>query len=461
MDETTLSRCARLRADAESVFRAAVARVDPREMVSSRVRVSGGELSIDTEKVLVRRDLSNFDRVLVLGFGKASARMALGLEDVLGDRITEGLVAVKTGYCEALRRVRLLEASHPVPDGLSVTASRAILELARKADERTLVVVLVSGGGSAILCAPYDDGERALSLEDKAAVTRELLGCGADIRRVNTVRRHLSAVKGGRLAAALAPASVVSLVLSDVVGDDLSSIASGPVSPDPTTWADALGVVESFGIAERLPPSALNLLRDGAQGLLPDTPKPGDPVFDRVENIILGSNRQAAAAAEAKARELGYSTLNLGSRFTGEAREAALVWLGMALEAAEAGVPIGSPGCLVGGGETTVTLKGAGLGGRNQEAALAFLAGLGDADPRAAGRVCFLSAGTDGGDGPTDAAGAFADLGVLERARKAGLDPRAYLAANDSYHFFDRSGGLLRTGPTNTNVCDIQVLLVR
>ncbi len=416
---------------------------------------------MDTEGALTRKDLSDFDRVLVLGFGKAGARMAQGAEDALGSRISSGLVAVKTGYLEDLERIRLLEASHPVPDSSSVEASRRILGLAREADERTLVLVLISGGGSALLCAPYDDGERSLTLEDKAAVTRELLACGADIRRINTVRRHLSAVKGGRLAAALAPATVVSLVLSDVLGDDLSSIASGPTAPDPTTWADAWGVVERFGIQDRIPAAARRLLEDGAAGLLPDTPKPGDPVFRRVENVILGSNRQAVAAARERAVELGYSTLCLGSRFSGEAREIALAWLGMALESAETGFPASAPACLVGGGETTVTLRGPGKGGRNQEAALAFLASLEEADAAAAGRICFLSAGTDGGDGPTDAAGAFADLEILERARGLGLDPRAFLAANDSYAFFDRAGGLLRTGPTNTNVCDVQILLVR
>jgi len=461
MASSTDSRHARVRADAEAIFRAAVDRVDPRRMIRSRVSVRAGELLVDTEAALIRKDLSDFDRVLVLGFGKAGARMALGLEDVLGDRIDDGLVAVKTGYLESLGRVRLMEASHPVPDAKSVAASRAILDLARGADERTLALVLVSGGGSSILCAPYDDGRRALTLEDKAAVTRELLACGADIRQINAVRRHLSAVKGGRLARALAPAAVVSLMLSDVIGDDPASIASGPTAPDPTTWKDALGVVERFGILERIPAGAANLLREGAEGSLPDTPKPGDPVFDRVENVILGSNRQALAAARSKARELGYGTLSLGSRFSGEAREAALVWLGMGLEAAETGVPLGSPACILGGGETTVTLRGSGRGGRNQEAALSFLAGLAEAEEEAADRVCFLSAGTDGGDGPTDAAGAFADGEILEKARKLGLDPRAYLADNDSYSFFEKAGGLLRTGPTNTNVCDVQVLLVR
>lgn len=461
MDATDATRHARLRADAEAIFRAAVDRVDPREMIRSRVGVRAGELVVETEQALIRRDLSDFDRVIVLGFGKAGARMALGLEDVLGGRIDAGLVAVKTGYLEHLERIRILEASHPVPDAASVAASREILSLARAADERTLVLVLISGGGSAILCAPYDDGRRALTLKDKAAVTRELLACGADIRQINTVRRHLSAVKGGRLAAALAPAAVVSLVLSDVIGDDLASIASGPTSPDPTTWKDAWDVVERFGIADRIPAAARNLLEDGAGGQLPDTPKPGDPAFARVENIILGSNRQAAAAARNKAIELGYGALNLGSRFFGEARETAGVWLGLGLESAETGIPVAAPGCVVGGGETTVTLRGSGLGGRNQEAALAFLAGLAEADPGTAGRVCFLSAGTDGGDGPTDAAGAFADLEILGRARDLDLDPRAFLANNDSYHFLDRTGALLRTGPTNTNVCDIQVLLVR
>ncbi|MGD9939618.1 MAG: glycerate kinase [Clostridia bacterium] len=456
---------ASLRADAETIFRAGVLRVDPRPMVREAVRLEGSILTIQADGRSQTWDLANYDRLMVLGFGKASARMALGLEDALGNRIRGGLIAVKHGHGEILGFMELIEASHPVPDESSAQAARRILALAKEADERTLVIILVSGGGSAILCAPWgdapwDDGRRRISLKDKAAVTSALLACGADIREINTVRRHLSAVKGGRLAAALFPATVVSLVLSDVLGDELSSIASGPTVPDATYWADAMGVVQRYNIESRIPEAAMQLLRDGLAGEVPDTPKPGDPLFNKVSNIILGSNRQAALAAVAKAEELGYRTVYLGSRVACEAREAALFYQGIAASSASHGEPAVPPACIIGGGETTVTIRGEGKGGRNQEMALAFLCGLIDMEPGLAERLCFLSGGTDGNDGPTDAAGAFADAALLASSRKAGLDPRKFLASNDSYHYFEHIHGLLKTGPTNTNVCDLQVALI-
>jgi hydroxypyruvate reductase len=451
---------ASLRADAEEIFRAGVRRVDPRPMVREALSLEGSVLSVQAEGKTLTWDLARFDRVMVLGFGKASARMALGLEDTLGKRINSGLIAVKHGHGEVLGFMELIEASHPVPDESSALAARRILSLAHEADEKTLALILVSGGGSAILCAPWGDGDHRISLADKAAVTSALLACGADIREINTVRRHLSAVKGGRLAAALAPATVVSLVLSDVLGDELSSIASGPTVPDATGWADAMDVIERYGIADRLPDPVLQLLRDGLAGVVPDTPKPGDPLFDKVHNILLGSNRQAALAALAKAEELGYHTLYLGSRVACEAREAALFYQGIAASCASQGEPLPHPACIIGGGETTVTIEGEGKGGRNQEMALAFLCGLIDMEPGLANRLCFLSGGTDGNDGPTDAAGAFADTSLLGASKKAGLNPRKFLAVNDSYHFFERIQGLLKTGPTNTNVCDLQINLI-
>jgi len=457
------------RAEAEAIFRAALARVEPAAMVRKAVGVEGPagaeELVVRTELDEARYPLADFDRVLVAGFGKAGASMARGLEEALGDRISGGVVVVKRGHLDAVSRVRLVEASHPVPDASSAAAAAELLALARGADQRCLVLVLVSGGGSALLCAPAE----GISLADKAVVTSLLLGSGATIQEVNCVRKHLSAVKGGRLAAAFAPATVVSLILSDVIGDDLDAIASGPTAPDPTTWADAAAVIERRGIGASLPPAVAELLargRAGTQGFagasgggaLRDTPKPGDPIFARVRNILIGTNRLALMAAEAKARELGYEARILDAGLVGEAREAALGILA-AGRAAAAGGAGRAPACLLFGGETTVTLRGKGKGGRNQELALAFLAALAREGGGAEG-LCLLAASTDGSDGPTDAAGAFADASLLEAARAAGLEPEAYLADNDSYSFFDRIGGLLRTGPTNTNVCDLQLLVV-
>lgn len=466
---------AKARADAEAIFRAAVARVDPEPMIRASLRVEegpGGPTLVASDgREELRYALSGFDRIFATGMGKASARMALGLEAALGERLTGGLVAVKEGHVEQLSRIRLLEAGHPVPDERSVAAAKALLDLGgslgTRLTERDLVVVLVSGGGSAILCAPAP----GLSLADKAAATSLLLRSGATITEMNCVRKHLSAVKGGRLAAALAPATVLALVLSDVVGDDLDAIASGPTVPDPTTFEEALGIVRRLGIESSLPPAVAERLRAGASGAagaagaagelgdLEETPKPGDPRLAKARTLLVGTNRLALAAAEAEAWKRGYDSLVLSSRLTGEAREVAQVFLGVAKDIAASGFPLGRPACLIAGGETTVSLRGKGRGGRNQEMALAFLAAL-RRSPKDGEGVVFLSAGTDGNDGPTEAAGAVVDLGLVDAADRLGLDPDAFLAENDSNGFFSKAGGLVVTGPTNTNVCDVQVVVV-
>lgn len=419
------------------------------------------------ERLVVRRaggeplcyDLSAVDRVLAVGMGKASARMALGLERALGERLEGGVIAVKEGHGERLERLRLLEAGHPVPDERSERAAAALLglgaSLERPLSERDLVIVLVSGGGSAILCAPAP----GLTLEDKAEATRLLLASGATIHELNCVRKHLSAVKGGRLAAALAPASILTLVLSDVVGDDLDTIASGPTVPDSTSFSDALGIVGRYGLAERLPRSVIRRLEAGAAGRVEETPKPGEPIFSRAATHIVGSNRVALEAAKAEAERLGYRCLLLSSRVSGEARELARVFLGIGKDIAASGFPLRAPACVIAGGETTVSLRGGGRGGRNQEMALAFLDAL-LREPKDGEGLCFLSAGTDGNDGPTDAAGAVIDWALVQDSLRSGLDASEFLGDNDSYSFFSRVGGHLLTGPTNTNVCDVQVLLV-
>ena len=442
-------------ADACKIFRAALGRVDPLEMIGRCMAIEAGELLIRAEHEEARFAFSDYDRVVVAGIGKGAARMALGVERVLGERISGGLVAVKEGCNEPLLKLSVIEAGHPLPDARSIRAAEGLLALGRTVDERTLALFLVSGGGSAVACAPVE----GLSLQDKIATTRLLLACGATIQEVNCVRKHLSALKGGRLAEAFAPASVVSLILSDVVGDDLDVIASGPAVADPTTFADALEIIRRYEIETRAPAAVINFLRRGAERKARETPKPGDPVFDRVRSILLGNNRQALEAGQAQARTLGYAAMVLTSRLTGEAREAALTILGIGKDIAASGFPLARPACILTGGETTVTVRGTGRGGRNQEMALAFLAALARA-PKDAEALLFFSASTDGSDGETDAAGAFAFSELLTRARAAGLDPQAFLSNNDSYNFFNSCGGLVRTGHTNTNVCDIQILLV-
>ncbi len=450
--------------DLESIFRAGVERVNPRELIRAGLRLEDEKLIVQSESTSLTVDLGQFQRVLVLGAGKASAAMAAGLEQVLGERIHEGVVVVKYGHTEDLKRIRLIESGHPVPDEQGVRGAEEVAALARRADANTLVVNLISGGGSAILPAPFRgraaSGSLTLSLEDKRAATRVLLACGATIQEFNCIRKHISALKGGRLAELLHPARSLNLILSDVVGDRLDTIASGLTVADQTTFAQALSIVDKYGIEEKLPAPVVDLLRRGAAGEFPETPKPGDPVFAPVTNVLLGTNHTALVAAAAKAKQLGYAPVVLSSRVVGEAREVARVLAAIAMDAGTLEFLAGKPVCLLCGGETTVTLRAEGLGGRNQELALAFLQEIAAADAAAAEEVYFLSGATDGNDGPTDAAGAFASADILKRARKQDLSIPSYLGRNDSYHFYEAVGGLLKTGPTNTNVCDLQICLI-
>ncbi len=437
------------------VIKAALERVDPYGMVRECVSVDGGVLYAAAGGEEAEYHLDRYDRIVVLGAGKATAPMVRALEEILGDRLTGGVIAVKPGHTARLEKVRQIEAGHPVPDAGSVEAAQAVVRTADEADEETLVITCISGGGSALLALPAE----GLSLEELQSTTEELLKCGAAIEEINCIRKHLSGIKGGRLTERIYPADSLNLILSDVVGDDLSSIASGITGPDPTTYADALEILAGYGIESKVPDRARELLEAGAAGKLPETPKPGDPVFSRVKNILIGTNALALAAAEKRARELGYTTVLLTSRLTGEAREAAKFFSGIAQDTAAVQMLARKPACILAGGETTVTLRGRGKGGRNQEMALAFLGEIA-ARPEAFEGVLFASVATDGNDGPTDAAGAAASLEILRRAEKAGLDPGKYLADNDAYHFFEPVDGLIKTGPTNTNVCDIQILLV-
>ncbi len=446
------------------IFRAGLARVEPFRMLAEHVSLEGSCLVVLLEDQRLELDLTPFQRILVLGAGKAAAPMARALESILGERIDQGCIVVKYGHTAPLRRIRMLEAGHPVPDDNGVAAAAALLRLAEEADARTLVITLISGGGSALLPAPLEYELRGctvrLSLADKQRTTRALLRCGAEIAEINCIRKHLSALKGGRLLQRLAPARSLSFILSDVVGDDLSSIASGLTSSDQSTYADALAVVEKYDIAAELPARVLETLREGAQGLILETLAPGDPAEALCTNVLLGNNARALAAAGDKARELGYNVLCLTSRITGEAREVAKVLAAVAADLACSGFPVAKPACVISGGEPTVTLRGAGTGGRNQELALAFLAAM-EQRPDTFQGVSFLAASTDGNDGPTDAAGAFASLDILGRAKEAGLSLREYLRQNDANHFFDAVNGLYKTAPTNTNVCDLHIMLVR
>lgn len=435
-----------MRQDARAIFRAGVEAVAPEKAIETHCQRDGHRLQVGP----YRYDLSRYKKVWIIGTGKAAAAMAHTLEDMLGDRIDDGLVTVKYGHLAPLHTVRVIEAGHPLPDANGRRGAREILALAQAAGPQDLVLCLISGGGSALLPLPG----QGLTLEDKQAANRVLLSCGASIHEMNTIRKHLSAIKGGRLAAAVYPADLGTLVLSDVVGDDLDVIASGPTVPDPSTFEDALSIVNRYQIAGQLPDAVIRYLKKGAAGGVDESPKPGDKCFAQAHHLIVGSNRQCVQAAREEALQRGYHTLVLSSLMEGETRDVARVHGAMGREILASGHPVPAPACLISGGETTVTLRGPGRGGRNQEFALA--AAL---DIEGARDVVVLSGGTDGTDGPTDAAGAIVDGETAARARAQGMDPRRHLDDNNAYPLFDQLGDLLRTGPTNTNVMDLRLVL--
>lgn len=444
----------------ESIFRAGLKRVDPLLMMKNQLIVNGDSLIIDTGTEHHVIDLGKFKRILVTGMGKASSRMALGLENVLGDRIDSGVIAVKYGHTDDLKRIKIIEAGHPVPDENSIKAAESVVSYVRDAGDNDLIINLVSGGGSAVLCAPYSgEGRYRITLEEKQAVSKLLLSCGADIHEINCIRKHLSNVKGGRLAEFMYPARSVNLILSDVVGDNLDAIASGSTVPDSTTFENVIEIIKRYDLEKRMPACVMNLFNAGAEGQIPDTPKPGSDVFNSSLNILIGTNHHALLAAAEEGRRLGCNTEILTSALTGEAREIAHFFAAIGTDSCRWKDRNKQPLCFIAGGETTVTLKGDGLGGRNQEMALSFLNILGKSD-KDSGRIFFLSAGTDGNDGPTDAAGAFASHSIYRHGKDSGYDPETFIRNSDSYHYFEKTGGLFKTGPTGTNVCDIQILLV-
>jgi hydroxypyruvate reductase len=350
-----------------------------------------------------------------------------------------------------LEKIHVTEAGHPVPDEAGLEGASQIVRFLERVGGKDLVFFLISGGGSALLPYPFE----GLTLEDKQLVTKVLLDAGANIHEINTLRKHLSRVKGGRLAKIAHPATLISLILSDVIGDDLDSIASGPTVPDRSTFQDCWDIMDKYQIIDEFPSSVSEFLTRGIRGDIDETPKPGDPVFERTLNLIIGSNIQAVKAAATKASGLGYNTLILSTFVEGETRDVARVHAAIAREIRNSGNPIESPACVISGGETTVTMRGKGKGGRNQEFILA-----GALDIEGLEDVVLLSAGTDGTDGPTDAAGAIADGLTVTRARKINLDPVASLRDNDSYHFFQALDDLIITGPTFTNVMDLRIILV-
>lgn len=431
----------------QQVLAAALRAVDPAAAVRTCLRIENNALVVNGRALPV----GNFRRVLVVGAGKASAPMAAAVEEIFAPTglPLAGVVNVRYSHTAPTQHVRIHQAGHPLPDQAGVAGSREIAALLQGTNEHDLVVCVISGGGSALLTLPVE----GISLDDLQATTDLLLRAGASIGELNTLRKHLDCLKGGGLAELAAPATVVALVLSDVVGNPLDVIASGPTVPDPSTWADVAAVLDRYILWEHIPASIAERVQSGVCGDIPDTLKPTAPAFEHVNTVLVGSNLVACQAAAAEAERLGLPSLLLTTCVEGEAREVGRVLAGFLREVHQSGHPLPRPCCLVAGGETTVTVRGAGKGGRNQEVALAAAAALQDVPD-----VLLASIGTDGSDGPTDAAGAWVDGTTFERAIRAGLDPARHLAENDSYPFFNHLGNLVTTGPTNTNVNDLYLL---
>ena len=417
------------------ILSSAIQAVAPEQVVKACVQRQGDFLRVGDQEYILGRDT----RIKILAVGKAAYAMSVPLVDLLADRSPQGRLIPKHPPAEPVPGLACQVGGHPIPDENSLRAGEQVLQLVQGLTQNDLLICLISGGGSALMSAPYP----GVSLADLQGLTAALLSCGAPIAEINTLRRHLDQLKGGGLARLAAPARVISLILSDVVGNPLEAIASGPTAPDPTTRLDALNILDRYDLRTSMPVSVLKILETA-----PETLKPGDALFERVQNLIVGSNLIAAQAALQQAAAEGFHTLFLGDTWQGEAREVS-VELCHRLKTAR----LTPPFCLVAGGETTVTLHGHGRGGRNQELALAAVPALAGTP-----NVLLLALATDGEDGPTDAAGAVVSGETYQRGLDLGLSPDDTLANNDAYPYFDRLGDLLKPGPSGTNVNDLYLL---
>jgi glycerate 2-kinase len=421
--------------------------VDPKQLMKSKLSLKNSILKVNQYSF----DLKKFKNVYVIGGGKASGSIAEALEQILGRHIANGLVNIPHGSKHKTEIIKFQEANHPIPDKSGVEGTRRMLEIAEQAKKEDLVICLISGGGSSLMPLPRG----GITIKDKRELTNMLLKCGATINEINTVRKHISDFKGGWLAKKAYPATVLNLILSDVVGDPLGFIASGPTVPDSTTFSEAIKVLKKYGLWDKASVSVKKVLSIGEKGLIPETPKAKDKAFKKVYNVIIGNNRFASLAAREQLRSAGLNTLLLTSTMEGEARHVGVMLASIAREVALSGNPVPKPAGIIAGGETTVTVTGKGSGGRNQEISLAAALKMGGMDG-----VVVASLSTDGVDGPTDAAGAIVDGKTIARAAEMDLNPREFLAENDSYNFFSKLGDLIFTGPTGTNVNDVSVIVV-
>ena len=444
-----MDKLTKMRSDALEIFNASIKAVDPVTGVKQYLSKDKNTISISKNKYR----LDDFNNIYLIGFGKAAASMAKGVEQVIGNCLTSGIVIVKYGHLDSLSsKIKIIEAAHPVPDKSGIEGAKEIVEFVSTKTEKDLIVCVISGGGSALFPLPAEN----ISLKEKQKTTELLLSCGADIKEINTVRKHISQVKGGQLARLAQPATLATLVLSDVIGDPLDSIASGPTVPDSSTYQDCMAIFQKYELSNQIPDSVINHINAGLENNIVDTPQKNDPAFSKTYNIIVGNNLEAVVAAKKCAEELGYNVLILSTLIEGETKDVAYVHAAIAKEIVKSGNPIQKPACIISGGETTVTIKGKGLGGRNQEFVLAAATEIHNF-----GNIVILSAGTDGTDGPTDAAGAIADQFTILRATELKVNAKKYLKNNDSYNFFKKLNDLIITGPTNTNVMDIRIMLIR
>jgi glycerate-2-kinase len=438
----------KLRRDALNILVSALDAVDPKQAIYNKVKVEGEKLIVDGKTY----DLNRFYRIYLIGGGKAGGPMAEAIESLLGNRLTSGVVNILQGT-EAkyhVEKVKLVGASHPVPNQKGAQGVSEMLSMVTGLTDKDLVIVIISGGGSALMPSPAE----GISLDDLQAITGRLLKKGATINDLNAVRKHLDSFKGGQLAKRCQPAEVLSLILSDVVGDPLDTIASGPTAPDSTTWEDAKSILERYEAWVDAPESIRRRIEKGLAGELSDTPKTDDPAFSKTHNVLVANNSYAAEAAAKKAAKLGYNAMILSTMVEGEARQVGSVYAGIAREIDSRGRPVHSPAAIIIGGETTVDVKGSGKGGRNQELALSSA-------KRITGTRCLIaSLATDGLDGPTDSAGALVDGFTLDRISRLNLSIDAALKKNDAYPIFEKISDHLITGPTGTNVNDLTLILV-
>lgn len=440
------------RNDIKAIYTAAIAAVNPANAVKNHLHRSGNKLTLKSNGQAIKSyNLDNFRNILVIGSGKATAPMAKAVEEILGDYISSGCITVKYGYIEDLSRINIIEASHPVPDRNGIEGAKKIKEILKNAGENDLVISLISGGGSSLLPLPAEP----ITLDEKRETTNLLLNCGATIHEINSVRKHLSLVKGGNLARLAYPAKVINLMISDVVGDLMDVIASGPFVPDNSTFNTARSILQKYDLMNKTPQSVISRIQSGIEGKIPENPDSRSDVFKNVTNLIIASNIIALQSAGEEAGRTGYNTIILSSLIEGETEDVAFFHSAIAKEVIASSNPVKRPACIISGGETTVTVTGKGLGGRNMEFAIQSALHIDGNE-----NITIAGVGTDGTDGPTDAAGAVADGSTVKRGADLGIDINEYIKNNDSYHFFEKTGDLIKTGPTNTNVMDIRIMLI-